>query len=243
MKSNSMGVLTSELTSKGFLFNTMRDRDIDGESKKLFIKLIQKLPRILVKDSKTYRARVVDEEHDVDTGKGITRIGDYLYGGFDKKNSGIAPCEFCSLGRLNREREQVFYLAEEKETALFEQKIENGWISVAEFSINSSIRLIDFSAYTHEEQHQIVSDDFENSFFEETQLSARQLYYNVQVFLTILDSSESYYKTSNALIDLVKEEKDVDGIRYRSYCNGHNIGIWKYEPDDYIFCGSRIVKV
>ncbi len=243
MKSNTSGILASHLTGQGFLFNGYRDRDLSN-----FIEPFQQLLNLMdvttVSPNRVYRARAINLDEDVDTGKGITMKGGKLIGGFNEENSRIAPPGYCNIQRLNRKGEQVFYIAEERETAIAEQKASaNKFLSVAEFDINSYISVYDFSAYTRSELYATITDEMEKRFQDETNFSARQLYVEVQSIFTILESGEDFYNVSNKICDIIKEESRVDGIRYWSYYKGHNLGIWRYRQEDYVFIGSQIVKI
>ncbi len=242
MKSKTTGVLTAHLTAQGFLFRGYSDRDLSNFIDP-FQKLIKLMPVVNVPVKIVFRTRKINLDKDVDTGKGITMYEGKLVGGFDEENSRIAPPEYCDIQRLNRMGEQVFYIAEERETAIAEQKVTTDeFLSVAEFDVISSPHVLDFSAYTHDEQHSVITDEMEKQFQEETFFSARQLYFELQRFLTILESSEDYYNVSNKICDLIKADGRIDGIRYRSYFNGHNLGIWRYRPEDYVFKGSQIER-
>ena len=243
MKSKSTGVLAACLNAQGFLFNGYRDRDLSNFVEP-FKKLMLLMPVITVPVKRAYRARTIDLDKDVDTGKGITIDGGVLTGGFDEDNSRIAPPEFCSIQRLNRKREQVFYIAEEREVAIAEQKTNvNDYLSIAEFDIIAPVRVLDFSAYTREELIAAITDKMEQKFQDESGISARQLYVEVQKFFTILDSSEEFYNVSNKICDITKSDSRIDGIRYWSYYKGHNLGIWRYRPEDYRFVGSKIIQI
>ena len=195
-----------------------------------------------VSPHRNIQARKVDLNKDVDSGKGITMVNGILTGGFDEVNSRIAPAEYCNLQRLNRKGEQVFYIAEERDTAINEQKAtEKEYLSVAEFDVISPIQILDFSAYTHEELNTVITDKVEQDFQEKTGFSARQLYFEVQKFLTILDSGDEYYNISNKICDIIKKDSNIDGIRYCSFYKGYNLGIWRYRSGDYRFVGSNIV--
>lgn len=243
MKSKTTGVLLAHLNALGFLFNGYRNRDL-SKFVEPFQKLILLMPTLTVVKNKVYRARKVDLDKDVDSGKGITMVNGILTGGFDESNSRIAPAEHCNLQRLNRKGEQVFYIAEERDTAINEQKAtEKVYLSVAEFDVVSPVRILDFSAYTHEKLNTIITDKMEQDFQEKTDYSARQIYYEFQAFLTILDSNDEYYNISNKICDIIKKDSNIDGIRYWSYYKGHNLGIWRYRPKDYRFVGSNIVPI
>ena len=243
MKSETSGVLFSHLTAQGFLFNEGKNRDLSKFIEPFAI-LIQMLPIKKISNIYIYRARTIDKAEDINTGKGISIENGNIVGGFDEDNSRISPAECCKLQRLNRAREQVFYIAEERDTAIKEQKVKDGdMLSIAKFKIVSPVNILDFAAYTHEELHEIVTDEIEQEFQRITNHSARQLYVEVQKFLTILDSTEDFYKVSNKICDLMKKDVRMDGIRYYSYYSGHNLGIWKYRHDDYMFCGSEIQHV
>lgn len=240
MSSDVGGVLFAELNTKGLIFNGYRNNDISNFIQP-YQQLIQIMSPVVVSAKKVFRARKIDMSKDVGTGKGIYIQNGKLYGGFDESNSRIAPAQYCRLQRLNREKEQVFYIAEESDTAIKEMKPDSGEsFSLAEFEINSKIRVLDFSAYTIDEQHDVITDDMENAFQMDTNLSARQLYYGIQKLFTILDSSEEFYNISNIICDLLKSDSRIDGIRYQSYYKGHNLGIWKYRASDYLFRGSTI---
>ncbi len=170
--------------------------------------------------------------------------GGVLAGGFDEDNSRIAPPEFCNIQRLNRKGEQVFYIAEERDIAVAEQKANvNDYLSIAVFDIIATVHVLDFSAYTQEELNTAITDKMEQAFQNENGFSARQLYVEVQKFFTMLDSSEDFYNVSNRICDILKSDSRIDGIRYWSYYKGHNLGVWGYKPDDYKFIGSRITQI
>lgn len=241
MKSEMTGVLFSHLTAEGFLFNSYRRRDISGFVEPIKY-LIGNMPVYKIGKMRVYRARNVRPE-DINAGKGIVKTNGIISGGFDEDNSGIAPSSCCKMQRLNRNGEQVFYIAEEKRTAINEVKLSrNNIYSIASFDIVNSINVLDFAGYTKEDNSTIVTDTVENRMQNNYGLSARQLYTEIQRFLTLLESSQRFYEVSNDICDLFKADSRIDGIRYYSFYSGHNIGIWNYRKCDFIFRGSKVER-
>lgn len=254
MKSDTISVLFADLFTRGIQFNINNDKDI---SKIIppFKKLIRLMPVHTASGMTTYRARRIDLSKDVNTGKGISMIEGKLVGGFDEKNSRRPPAEFCRMQRLNRDHESVFYIAEERYAAIDEVNAPVGdYISVAKFDIvNAGVNILDFSAYTKEEQHIVISDEMEESFYKEEGISARELYCGIQKIFTINDGDMTDYKVSNELCDLIKEETNIYGIRYQSHqaligdknngIQGHNLCIWGERDRYFTFRGSEIEMV
>ncbi len=237
------GSINTQLIAKAFLYDAYRGLEPEQFSEP-FQLLLQMMPVLIIPAGKVYRSRTIDLDADVDSGKGITKINDHLAGGFTDEESWVPPIENCKLQRLNRAGEQVLYVAENYETAVREQKAQLGqFVSVAEYEFKTDIPVFDFAAYTHVEQQCIITGEFQKAFYTETELNARQLYFEVQKFLSIMEPWEGYYKVSNALCDLMKKDDRVWGVRYFSSNNGYNLGIWKYEKIDRSFVRSSIVEV
>ncbi len=240
---NLYGSINTQLVAKAFLYNAYRELEA-AQFSEPFQLLLQMMPVTIIPARTVYRSRIIDLDADVNTGKGITRDNGRLVGGFNDKESWVPPKEKCKLQRLNRDGEQVLYVAEKYETAVQEQKANYGqFVSVAMYEFKTAIPVFDFAAFNHGEQHGIITDKMQQAFFRETELNARQLYFEVQKFLSVMEPLEGYYLVSNTLCDLMKQDNRVWGVRYYSSNQGYNLGIWKFENIEKYFVESAIVEV
>lgn len=239
------GITFAQLKMEGFLFDALNNNDIEKYIR-IIEKLINIIPKTWIKVKTVYRTRKINVISDIHAGKGIDIINGKIVGGFDSYNSGMAPMNSCKLGRLNRDKERVFYVAEEIITAINEQKTAEGDIlSIAKYRINGKVSVLDFAAYSKSELQEVISNDSEKRFLIENGYSARTLYLEIQRFFTVLESNPMYYEVSNKIADIIKNRFDIDGIRYYSYCGGHNIAIWgrKKDYNDFLYEGAACVCV
>ena len=240
-------VLYSKLNAKAFLHNSYRNLDVTDFIEP-FRHLISQMPISLYDKSILYRARKIDLEKDVNTGKGISLVDGILVGGFNKENSGMPKDEYCRIGRMNKNKKAVLYTAEETQTAINELKLNKGeYLSLAEFNLIKPINIIDFSARSREEIDLLINDTMEKRFndynSDKLRMSARELYYNVQKMFTITDSTQEFYRASNLICDEIKKCCEIDGVRYNSYRGGYNLCVWNRKAvSNIVFENSEIVK-
>lgn len=231
MKIKSADAVFSELYNMQYKFNVYNGKPCD-EVAQIYKKIIENVPIIQLHNQYLYRARTIDKERDVNVGKGIYLINNRLYGGFNEKESGIAPKEKCAPGRLNRQGEQVLYLAEDRNTTLCEMRAKTGeMISVAQFFSAEPIKVIDFSRYKKEEYEDLFSDEIISFFSKEYGCSVYQTYLNIQKYLTMPDFRKDNYIISNSLIDAFRSMPAL-GIKYISYYTGKaNIALWNLKNE------------
>lgn len=214
------------LNIKQFTFES-----INGEKKEINQELFQQMsmymPIMEIDNGIYYRARKINDFDGETTG--IIRKNGIPISGYNNEYSGVAPVKAIKQnGRVNRIGEQVLYLAEDIETSCKEQKVdENDYVSVAECTINSKIKVIDFTV--------TVSDGLVNLFLDETvqhfssnySVDIRAFYIYIKEYLTSPDYKNQNYVVPLDFLDFIKKRSDISGIKYNSfYTDKCNIALW-----------------
>ena len=231
------------LNNRGLVFNALKGKSIDNLLEP-YKKLFKLLPVFETENIEYYRARTVNFEKDVNTGKGIIEINGHLVGAFNEKESGKAPAASCKAGRLNDAGESVFYIAEDLKTVIAEMKpISGSYISVGKFSQKKEFKIFDFATWLRTN----INDDFIIEQFqrynEDEELDAEVLFRGVELYLTMPDYTEQDYKVSHVIAKALKE-LPIDGVKYMSYfTHKNNIAIWKCDDIDYEFEGSKLFYI
>lgn len=240
-KDVAIGKIYASLTEKGLVFNSIHEKDCNNLINAYEI-LIHEMNPIIIQPSRLYRGRVINSE-DIDCGKGISIIDGVPVGGFDRANSWKPPCDKVEkMGRMNHKYESILYVSEDEETCLSEIKpSKTVYVSVGEFEMKSSIKLLDFSGTPPIEKSGIITEQVRNAVYKNTNCDAIELYNGIQRFFAFYDSSSEYYEVSNKICDYIKKEINVDGVRYKSFSEGNNVAVWNPIDDDYLFVGSHIV--
>lgn len=235
--------LIGNLYNQGLSFNVLHDKPIDNLLK-AYRDMFDFLQVSQIPKANFYRARIIDLTKDVDTGKGISKVGNCLIGGFNAKNSGLPPAELCKAGRLNKAGEAVFYMADTPLTALREMKPQSDtYISLATFSTNKQYRVFDFTAYSKKDLNKVFNEEIVAKFNVTHNLDIRTLFVGVQTYLTLPNYKENHYAVSLVMADVLKT-MPIDGIKYLSYfTNENNFAIWKYYESDCPYIESEIYYV
>ncbi len=204
------------LNNRGLVFNALKGKTIDNLLEP-YKKLFKLLPVFETENIEYYRARTVNFEKDVNTGKGIIEINGHLAGAFNEKESGKAPAASCKAGRLNDAGESVFYIAEDLKTVIAEMKPTSGsYISVGKFRQKKEFKIFDFATWLRTN----INDDFIIEQFqrynEDEELDAEVLFRGVELYLTMPDYIEQDYKVSHVIAKALKE-LPIDGVKYMSY--------------------------
>ncbi|WMC93222.1 RES domain-containing protein [Kineothrix sp. MB12-C1] len=188
-----------------------------------------------------YRARIINIKEDVNTGKGIAMINNKLSGGFDDVNSWMPKKEKCKAGRLNKDHEQVLYVAEDINTTLGEVKPEReDNVSVAIYKVISPINILDFSAYSRSDLDNAFTEKQKKDFAERFSCDIRERFSAIQEYLTIPRHANNDYLLSNSISETLKEYP-INGIRYLSfYTKKCNVALWNVQHSNFIFGGSKI---
>ncbi len=230
------------LNNRGFVFNTLKGKPIHNLLEP-YKKLFRLLPVLQTENIEYYRARTVNFEKDVNAGKGIIEINGHLEGAFNENESGKAPAECCSAGRLNDAGESVFYIAEDLKTAIAEMKpVSGSYISVGKFGQKKKFKIFDFARLLRANDDNLFKEQFQQ-FNEEEKLDAKILFYGVELYLTMPDYAEQDYKVSHVIAKALKE-MPIDGVKYMSYfTHKNNAAIWRCDNIDYEFKGSRLFYI
>lgn len=230
-------VLLSELISRKIIFDAGRSEIKEGE-KFLYEKLFSRLKILSLGTGIYYRARKIDRVKDVIEDKKIKLAGDGSILGFDEENSGVPPTEKCIAGRLNKEGEQVLYIADDILTSFGEIKAKsNEYISLAGYKTQRKIKVLDFTPFCRADYENFFDKDLVFEFHEKG-YDLQHLFTRIQVVLMMREYRKDNYKVPNAVADIIKEvskSMDVDGIQYISdYTKGNNIALWNFSDMKFI---------
>ena len=149
--------------------------------------------------------------------------------GYDDQHSGVAPVSAINdNGRVNHIGEQVLYLAEDIKTSCKEQKAtENDYISVAECTIKNKIKLMDFTLMVSDGLDRLFSDETVQFFASHYSVDIRAFYIFIKDYLTSPAYAEQNYAVPLDFLDILKNRKDISGIKYNSsYTDKYNIALW-----------------
>ena len=231
MQITTAEALFTKMTLNEFTFEA-QDNTHKIQNMQVFSDAIRLLPMVTTSIRSYYRARKIDTDKSLQD-EGIKYNDGIPVCGFDGKHSG-APPEHCvkEPGRINRVHESVLYIAEDKDTAIAEQKMDSRWqdiyLSLAECNLKEEVTLADFSALSR--------TDVENKFSKEDAvlfskkhvgINIYELYVGVQRYLTDKNFTGNGYCTPLAFIDMLKKSDTCSGVMYiSSYTLKKNITLW-----------------
>lgn len=224
-------VLLSELTSRKIIFDAQKG-GIKPKDKELYQILFSRLNIISLETGTYYRARRIDKEIDIFKEKTITLTETGQVLGFDEEKSGVKKAEECEAKRLNKQGEQVLYLADDALTCFKEIRSElDDYISLAKFKAQRQIKVWDFTPFCKADYTDFFDEDTIYEFHKKG-YDLQHLFVRIQEVLMMPEYAIDDYKVPNAIADMIKEvskNMDVDGIKYISnYTKGHNIALWNF---------------
>lgn len=241
--------LFSELTLAGFSYNARNGISISRELEISIKTLLDFVPLSEIEEQILFRARSVNLQTDVNTGKGIRYEGGKLVGGFNEENSGPPPARIvdekgnakeCDAGRFNQRGESVFYVAGSKFTAAKEvQNSDYEYVSIARFMPLKPRKIMDFSVISPEDLERIFPAEMMNNYMEKYELNPKLLFKGAQDVETNSAFRDQDYIVSNALKKIICTYQ-VDGIRYLSSHGGNNLCFWDYNKNLFRFVDSQV---
>jgi hypothetical protein len=182
----------------------------------------------LPKDTKVFRARIVDTEDLVKSNNGIRIKDDGTLSGYDWINSKEPALGLASAGRANWQYASYFYCSENGRTAASELKPNMGdYISVATFNIKRDFKLVNLS---------------NTSALKLNTIDAGCMQFIEKAFSTPVKFADDYQYTQ-FISDEVRK-LGIDGICYKSYFTGtNNYVIFNCSIENIHFERSRILKL
>ena len=218
---NTSEAIATMLDMKQFKFEAINN--VHKEDNIKAIKQCLDLCKVVcLEDRLYYRARNIFPDS-----KGIIFCEGVPQNGYNEKDSGVAPIDYCNYGRANDKYEQVLYISEDAETTIKEVRTEVGYyVSVATCKFEGLIKVFDFSPYSEKQ----LSDYIISSELSKKQggKSLIYMYMEIQRILTLPEYSENEYVVSRDLVRIIKEQyPDISGIIYSSQFTGKkNIAVW-----------------
>lgn len=188
-----------------------------------------------------YRARIINDYDGEDTG--IIRDNGIPISGYNSQYSGVAPENMVKEnGRANRKGESVLYISEDEETSCKEQKPKTtDYISVAECVINNDIKVMDLTVNVLKGLENIFSEDVVRFFHDKYSLDIRALYIFISNYFTSPNFKELDYAVTLNFLDIVKQRKDISGVKYYSYyTKKYNIALW--DNNKFSICTNSKVR-
>ncbi len=200
--------------------------------------LVEKMKPMKLRKGIYYRARVV-ETKDICTEKGFsTNVDGRVCAGYNETESGRAPECIVKAGRINREWEAIWYIADDAYTAMAEVRPGvREQVSVAEYRIvnNEDLYILDFSGITPEMKKKSDSEDLLQNNHD-----LHEIYVEMQKLLTLPAVHERSYFISNMIADIIKGV-GVSGVKYKSfYGKGTNIALWDIDEKEIEYYGSTV---
>ena len=229
MKINTKDALLSKLMINQFLFETLKSYNTDVNTR--FIKQCLNACKVVECDiNPCYRARSIEDNEEIIFDEGIPQNG------FDPKGSGVAPIEKCDIGRVNKKREQVLYVASDVKTAIEELKSTCSYYSVASCIFPKGVYVYDFSLITEKEILEF-SRQQRPLWKQQSVMPWDCVLFSFLLFQRVFTMpfyAEEEYLVSRKLASWLKADRKVSGMKYRSYyTKGINMAIWdenKYIP-------------
>ena len=134
-------------------------------------------------------------------------------------------------------------MAEDIKTSCKEQKAaENDYISVAECTIKNRISVMDFTIMASDGLDSLFSDETVQFFASHYSVDIRAFYIFIKDYLTSPAYAEQNYAVPLDFLDIVKNRKDISGIKYNSsYTDKHNIALWDENKNNRC-TNSKVVK-
>ncbi len=233
--------LFSMLNVKQFSFESLNGEKKE-KNQELFQQAAMHIPITELDNGIYYRARIIDPADGENTG--IIKENGIPISGYDDLHSGVAPASAIKItGRVNHAGEQVLYLAEDIKTSCKEQKAtENDYISVAECTIKNRISVMDFTIMASDGLDSLFSDETVQFFASHYSVDIRAFYIFIKDYLTSPAYAEQNYAVPLDFLDIVKNRKDISGIKYNSsYTDKHNIALWDENKNNRC-TNSKVVK-
>lgn len=222
LKVSPIKKLFSKLVMDQFEDESKKDNH-KPENLEIIKKCIEKCSVVDIEKVKYYRARkIIKNDADISFKNGVPLSG------YPAGKSGVAPVDKIKEGRLNEAGEQVLYISNDIQTAVSEIKISSSeYASVASCEFVAGVKLFDFTPYTKTELEKYVQGNGRLSEKDEDDISYMELFVRIQLLLTSKEYSEENYKITRDFSKILKEFKDISGIKYKSsFTDGHNIAIW-----------------
>ena len=121
------------------IFNIIDDIVLEKEKEQFIVEL--------TKNSRYYRARIINAEDDEDLSKGVGKTTEGKFQGYNEMNSREPLLGISGEGRNNISGASYLYLASNPETACMEVKSQFGdLISLATFELTEPLLIIDFAS-------------------------------------------------------------------------------------------------
>lgn len=180
-----------------------------------------------------YRARTINIDDYGNIKKGIHYSADRLFG-YNWKESKEPPPKYAAAGRNSKDKEIALYLASNEITACVEARPPiRSLVSVAEFTLNKDINIIDFSKLHY--QNPLNKKDSVYGVDTRKYLSSVFSLFSSPVY------SKEEYKITQKLVNHFRE-KGYQGFRYRSfYADGYNFTFFDESIKDFTWRDSRVV--
>ncbi|SMC47323.1 RES family NAD+ phosphorylase [Papillibacter cinnamivorans] len=195
--------------------------------------------KIVEKDTKLYRARIVNDIKDTPTIKFIDanggrvilnyyqhlenfnfnqlREGQFL--GYNKENSFVPLLSCIPGGRANPKFIPVLYASEQLETAIIEVKpLFEQYVSVAEINVDKRIKIVDFARDRY--MPDIIDENY----------SIKDAINEISKLFSMPTNNQDDYLVTQFISEFIKN-LNVDGFRFESslYKNGINMVIYNYQ--------------
>lgn len=236
----TLDVLVSDLHIKQINFEIFNN-NLKESTTEFLQEIIKYVPAVEIRRGVYYRGRIIELCDGKD--KGVLWENNIPVTGYDIDNSGVAP-ENCIVkrGRINQVNEQVLYIAENEQTAVYEVTKENkqNYISLASCLIEHSINVVDFSAINEELFKEVFPKEMRTKFSEQFGMSWVKIYVQMQMYLSSEEYAENDYLIPLKLIELIKKNKALSGIKYASsYTMKSNIALW--DENVFLKCDNSIV--
>ncbi len=185
-----------------------------------------------------YRARVVKVPNIKESAGFQCDNNGHICAGFNAAESGKAPEKYVNAGRINRQWESIWYLADDKYTALSEVRpAVREQISLARYKLveNSGILILDFCSSDYE-----LRDGFNKCDTPLENYDIHEIYVLIQKLLTLPAYDKQTYYVSNKIVDFIKS-RNISGIKYKSfYGPGNNIALWNISDERMVFQDSEL---
>lgn len=234
--------LFSLLNIKPFSYESLNGRKKE-KNQELFQQAVMYMPISELNNEIYYRARIINPSDGKDTG--VIRENGIPVSGYDDQHSGVAPASaITQSGRVNHIGEPVLYLAEDIKTSCKEQKAnKNDYISVAECTVKSKIKVMDFTIMVSDGLKNLFSDETVQLFISNYSIDIRAFYIFIKDYLTSPNYAEQGYVIPLDFLDIVKKRRnDISGIKYNSsYTDKHNIALWD-ENRNSKCTNSKVIK-
>ena len=207
------------------IFNIIDDIVLGKEKEQFIVEL--------TKNSRYYRARIINAEDDGDLSKGIGKTTEGKFHGYNEVNSREPLLGISGEGRNNISGASYLYLASNPETACMEVKSQFGdLISLATFELTEPLHVIDFAS----------DKQFTRSETEFHGVGLGVFFSQLMLRYTEPVRGEKAYKVTQTVSDYLRKT-GIDGIAYRSFLvpDGINYTIFNSHPHKIEFCGSKVL--